>query len=81
MPASKGHGRASTFTDGCARFATVRPGRVPWPAGGLQAPHINVTIFARGVLNRLATRLYFDGDPALPEDPVLKLSMRRGARP
>ena len=30
-------------------------------------------VFARGVLNRLATRLYFDGDPALAEDPVLKL--------
>jgi protocatechuate 3,4-dioxygenase alpha subunit len=50
---------------------------VPWPhgaqGGGLQAPHINVSIFARGVLNRLATRLYFDGDPALAEDPVLKM--------
>ena len=51
----------------------MKPGRVPWPEGGLQAPHINVSIFARGVLNRLATRLYFDGDPALAEDPVLKL--------
>ena len=61
----EGYGRASTFTDGTSRFATVKPGRVPWPAGGLQAPHINVSIFARGVLNRLATRLYFDGDPAL----------------
>ena len=39
----------------------------------MQAPHINISIFARGVLNRLATRLYFDGDPALAEDPVLKL--------
>jgi len=68
-----GFGRASTDTKGCARFTTVRPGRVPWPAGGMQAPHINVSVFARGVLNRLATRLYFDGDPALPEDPVLKL--------
>jgi protocatechuate 3,4-dioxygenase alpha subunit len=69
----EGYGRASTFTDGTSRFATVKPGRVPWPAGGLQAPHINVSIFARGVLNRLATRLYFDGDPALSDDPVLKL--------
>jgi protocatechuate 3,4-dioxygenase, alpha subunit len=74
----EGYGRASTFTDGTSRFATVKPGRVPWPhhgglGGGLQAPHINVSIFARGVLNRLATRLYFDGDPALADDPVLKL--------
>ena len=69
----EGFGRASADTSGTARFATVRPGRVPWPEGGLQAPHINISIFARGVLNRLATRLYFEGDPALATDPVLKL--------
>ena len=72
-----GFGRASTDHTGCARFSTVKPGRVPWPHGGgvdgLQAPHVNISVFARGVLNRLATRLYFDGDPALAEDPVLKL--------
>ena len=69
----EGYGRASTWTDGCGRFGTVRPGRVPWPEGGMQAPHINVSIFARGLLNRVATRLYFDGDPANAEDPVLKM--------
>ena len=69
----EGFGRASTDTKGEAHFSTVKPGRVPWPAGGMQAAHINVNVFARGVLNRLATRLYFDGDPALAEDPVLKL--------
>ena len=69
----EGYGRASTWTDGCSRFSTVKPGRVPWPEGGLQAPHINVSIFARGLLNRVATRLYFDGDPANAEDPVLKM--------
>ncbi len=74
----EGFGRASTDAEGCAHFRTVKPGRVPWPhdggqGGGLQAPHINISIFARGVLNRLATRLYFHGDPALAEDPVLKL--------
>jgi protocatechuate 3,4-dioxygenase alpha subunit len=73
-----GFGRASTDGKGCAHFNTVKPGRVPWPHGGLggggmQAPHVNISVFARGVLNRLATRLYFDGDPALAEDPVLKL--------
>ena len=69
----EGYGRASTFPAACSHFTTIKPGRVPWPAGGLQAPHVNVSIFARGLLNRLATRLYFDGDPALAEDPVLKL--------
>jgi len=72
-PAFDGFGRASTFTDGSSTFSTVKPGRVPWPAGGMQAPHINVGIFARGLLNRVATRLYFDGDPANAEDPVLKM--------
>lgn len=72
-PGFEGFGRASTDTSGCARFGTVKPGRVPWPAGGQQAAHINISVFARGVLNRLATRLYFDGDPALADDPVLKL--------
>ena len=81
----EGFGRASTDIKGVARFGTVRPGRVPWPhgggqGGGLQAPHLNISVFARGVLNRLATRLYFEGDPALAEDPVLKLvePARRG---
>jgi protocatechuate 3,4-dioxygenase, alpha subunit len=74
----EGFGRASTDANGEAQFASVRPGRVPWPhggaaGGGMQAPHININVFARGVLNRLATRAYFDGDPALSEDPVLKL--------
>ena len=32
-----------------------------------------MSVFARGLLNRVATRLYFDGDPANAEDPVLKL--------
>ena len=69
----EGYGRASTFTDGSSTFSTVKPGRVPWPEGGMQAPHINVGIFARGLLNRVSTRLYFDGDPANAEDPVLKM--------
>jgi len=72
-PGFEGFGRASTDPSGFARFGTVKPGRVPWPAGGLQAAHINISVFARGVLNRLATRLYFYGDPALAEDPVLGL--------
>jgi protocatechuate 3,4-dioxygenase alpha subunit len=68
-----GYGRASTYIDGCARFSTVKPGRVPWPQGGMQAPHISISVFARGLLNRVATRLYFDGDPANAEDPVLNM--------
>ncbi len=51
---------------------TLKPGRVPAPDGRLQAPHIVVGVFARGLLKRLATRLYFpDEEEANAADPVL----------
>jgi protocatechuate 3,4-dioxygenase alpha subunit len=71
-PAWKGFGRVPTDEDGRFRFATIKPGRVPAPGGGMQAPHINVTIFMRGLLKHLVTRIYFDGDPANAEDAVLQ---------
>ena len=49
-----------------------RPGRVPAAGGGLQAPHLAVSVFARGLLKRLATRLYFpDEAEANAADPLL----------
>jgi protocatechuate 3,4-dioxygenase alpha subunit len=69
----KGFGRSDTDAEGRYSFTTVKPGPVPGPNGGLQAPHINVNVFARGVLNRLFTRIYFDGEPANAGDPVLAL--------
>lgn len=68
-----GFGRSSTSEDGEFRFLTVRPGRVPGPGNTLQAPHIAVGVFGRGLLKRLVTRLYFDGDAANAEDPILDL--------
>lgn len=65
-----GFGRAGT-TDGEFVFETIRPGPVPSPDGGRQAPHLNVLVFARGLLDRLATRIYFEDDPALESDVVL----------
>jgi len=53
-------------------FDTVKPGRVPWPDGRLQAPHITVWIVARGINIGLHTRIYFeDEDTANAEDPIL----------
>ena len=50
----------------------MKPGRVPWVDGRLQAPHLLVGIFARGLLKRVATRMYFpDEESANAEDPVL----------
>lgn len=63
----------ATSEDGSCIFETIRPGRVPGPGNTLQAPHLAVSVFARGILKRLATRIYFSGDPANAEDPVLAL--------
>ena len=67
----KGFGRVATDDDGRFRFTSIKPGRVPAPDGGLQAPHLNVTIFMRGMLKQLLTRMYFPGEAANAEDPVL----------
>ncbi|MBZ5520919.1 MAG: protocatechuate 3,4-dioxygenase subunit alpha [Acidobacteriia bacterium] len=68
-----GFGRLATDENGLCTFETIRPGRVPGNANTLQAPHINVSIQARGLLVRLATRIYFAGDSANTEDPILAL--------
>ena len=70
--AFRGFGRCAT-EDGVFRFSTVKPGSVPGPGGTTQAPHINVGVFARGILKRLFTRIYFAGDPANASDPILAL--------
>lgn len=67
-----GFGRTGTDEAGSFWFETIRPGPVPFPGGGTQAPHINVAVFARGLLHHLPTRLYFEDDPAVRDDPVLR---------
>lgn len=68
-----GFGRVETATDGGFVVETVRPGALPGPGGTRQAPHIGVSVFARGVLVRLMTRIYFSDDPANAADPILAL--------
>jgi protocatechuate 3,4-dioxygenase alpha subunit len=70
-PRFPGFGRAMTDEAGRYRFVTIRPGRVPGQGGALQAPHINLTIFARGLLKQLVTRIYFADERANDGDPVL----------
>ncbi|HYL89378.1 MAG TPA: protocatechuate 3,4-dioxygenase subunit alpha [Burkholderiales bacterium] len=69
----RGYGRSLTDEQGAFRFNTIKPGRVPGPGGKLQAPHLTVTIFMRGLLKHLQTRIYFPDDPANVEDPILAL--------
>ena len=68
-----GFGRAATSPEGEYRFRTIRPGRVPGPGHSLQAPHIALSVFGRGLLKRLATRLYFADGEGNDADPVLSL--------
>jgi protocatechuate 3,4-dioxygenase, alpha subunit len=69
--AFRGFGRCPTDSDGSFRIHTCKPGRVP-SADGLQAPHLDVAVHARGVLHHLVTRIYFaDEAAANAEDPVL----------
>ena len=76
----RGFGRAETDVEGRFVFVTVKPGAVPGPDGALQAPHIAVSVFARGLLCRLATRIYFADEAANADDAVLALvpAERRG---
>jgi protocatechuate 3,4-dioxygenase alpha subunit len=89
-PAFRGFGRLATDDDGLCVFETVKPGQVPGLKGRFQAPHINVNVYAPGLLRRAVTRIYFDGDSAnasdqvmvlVPEDRRPTLFARPGAKP
>jgi protocatechuate 3,4-dioxygenase alpha subunit len=72
-PEFRGFGRSCEEDgDGVYRMVTVKPGPVPYYKGGMQAPHIDVTVFARGMLNRVVTRIYFADEVEVnAADPVL----------
>ena len=71
-PGFRGFGRAHTV-DGEYAICTLKPGRLPDGDGGLQAPHLDVSVFARGLLDRVVTRIYFaDEAAANAEDAVLR---------
>jgi len=72
-PEFRGFGRLASDAMGVCIFETIKPGRVPSWTDVPQAPHFVISVFARGVLKRLATRAYFAGEPANAEDPVLAL--------
>ncbi len=72
-PDFRGFGRADTVS-GQYAFMTIKPGCVPFDKHRQQAPHINVRVFARGMLIHAYTRLYFsDEEVANAADPVLTL--------
>lgn len=66
-----GFGRVTTENAGVAVLETVKPGRVGYNT--VQAPHLLIAVYARGMLKQLYTRVYFAGDPANESDPILAL--------
>jgi protocatechuate 3,4-dioxygenase, alpha subunit len=70
----RGFGRIPTDAKGGFRFTTIKPGRIPAPEGAPQAPHLVVSVFMRGMLKHLMTRIYFPDEAAAnAQDAVLKL--------
>jgi len=72
-PGFTGFARIKTDDQGKFQLTTIKPGAVPAPGGGPQAPHIVVGVFGRGLLKRLVTRIYFSDEPANADDRVLDL--------
>lgn len=72
-PAFKGLGRVLCDRAGAFRLRTIKPGPTPGPGGTLQAPHLVVFIFMRGLLKHLVTRIYFPDESGNAADPVLAL--------
>ena len=76
--------RSSCSTDAEGRYAirTLKPGPVPGPDGSSQAPHLAVSVFARGLLDRVVTRVYFADEAAVqglaPATATLTVRMRSG---
>ena len=68
-----GFGRCPTDVEGRFKFRTVKPGLVPSSTETPQAPHINVSIFMRGLLDRLVTRIYFSDEDSNRTDEILNL--------
>ena len=70
-PAFSGFGRAATATGGAYLFRTIKPGVVPGPDGTTQAPHVLISVMARGVMSRCWTRMYFAGEALNESDALL----------
>jgi protocatechuate 3,4-dioxygenase alpha subunit len=70
-PGFTGYGRTGTDDEGRYWFETVKPGAVPFDGQRAQAPHLVLTVSARGMLNHAVTRVYFEDEAATADDPIL----------
>lgn len=77
----RGFGRCPTDRDGWYRIFTLKPGAVLENGAAPHAPHVLFSIFARGMLKRAVTRMYFaDEESANGNDPVLRAIAEPAAR-
>ncbi len=67
-----GWGRSGTDEKCFYSFETIKPGTVPGNDDSVQAPHVNVVVFARGMLVHAFTRIYFADEKMNDGDPVLQ---------
>ncbi|KAA9165747.1 protocatechuate 3,4-dioxygenase subunit alpha [Amycolatopsis acidicola] len=68
----RGFGRCPTDSEGTYHILTLLPGAIPGTGGRMQAPHIDVSVFGRGMLDRVVTRIYFpENTEANAADQVL----------
>jgi protocatechuate 3,4-dioxygenase alpha subunit len=77
-PTFRGWGRSGTDKKGVYSFETIKPGSVPGSGESVQAPHVNVTVLARGMLVHAFTRIYFADEPANETDPILTSIKNKG---
>ncbi len=68
-----GFGRCASDITGLFRFKTLRPEPVRGPGNATQAPHVAITIMARGLLHHLNTRIYFPDEALNDNDPILSM--------
>jgi protocatechuate 3,4-dioxygenase, alpha subunit len=77
----RGFGRSLTDGDGHFEIVTLRPGPLPTSQGATEAPHLDVSVLARGMLDRVVTRIYFPDEAAAnAADPVLSAIADPGRR-
>jgi protocatechuate 3,4-dioxygenase alpha subunit len=80
-PEFRGFARCPTDQEGTYAIWTLKPGPLPTPAGGTEAPHLDVSLFARGLLKHVVTRIYFDDEPSTNgADPLLSSISDAAAR-
>ena len=81
-PGSAASAAARPATTARYKIVTLKPGALPFGDGRTEAPHIDVSVFSRGMLDRSVTRIYFpDEEAANAADPVLAVGARRAAAP